>query len=182
MFSDNTLTPREATRLCALGTLSEGPLKYAELAREIRAFISYIIGPSLEVLASSIELLKYEDLIYQSKTDGDNGEEILAITEKGTKEFHLLLTAGLRPSDSDLNKLITALKFRFLNQLNRQEQTEQISLLEYTFTEQLSRLSVLHSQHSKDKGSFSIWLDREIKELEGKLLWLRKFNEELASN
>ena len=179
MFSDNTLTPREATRLCALGTLSEGPLGYAELAREIRAFINYIIGPSLEVLASSIELLKYEDLVYATKAVAGHDGEILAITEKGKKEFHLLLTAGLRPSDSDLNKLITALKFRFLNQLSKEEQREQISLLEYTFTEQLSRLSVLHTQYSKGHGSFPIWLNREIKELKDKLIWLKQFNDEL---
>ncbi|MBT5428342.1 MAG: hypothetical protein HOK89_00350, partial [Rhodospirillaceae bacterium] len=32
MFADNTLTPKEAVRLCALGTLALGPTRYGALA------------------------------------------------------------------------------------------------------------------------------------------------------
>ncbi len=48
MFADNTLTPKEAVRLCALGTLALGPTRYGGLANSIRHFISRITGPSLE--------------------------------------------------------------------------------------------------------------------------------------
>ena len=37
MFTDNTLTPKEAVRLCALGILADGPSSYASLAAEIDA-------------------------------------------------------------------------------------------------------------------------------------------------
>ena len=177
MFPDNTLTPREVTRMCALGTLTEGPLTYAALASEIRRFISYIMGPSLEVLGSSIELLKYEGLV--SLKEGNDNHEILVITDKGRAEFHSLLVAGIRPSDSDLNKLITALKLRFLSQLSIAEQREQITILEFTFEEQLARLIALRGQYSIDNNFFSIWLDREINELEGRIKWITQYFDKL---
>ncbi|MBT5939232.1 MAG: hypothetical protein HOG95_04830, partial [Rhodospirillaceae bacterium] len=31
MYADNTLTPREAVRLCALGTLAANPVSYDDL-------------------------------------------------------------------------------------------------------------------------------------------------------
>ena len=42
MFADNTLTPEEAVRLCALGTMALRPMTYAGLANSIRHFISRI--------------------------------------------------------------------------------------------------------------------------------------------
>ena len=60
MFADNTLTPREAIRLCALGSLADGPLHYDDLAAAVRHFVSRIAGPSLELMSESIELLRYE--------------------------------------------------------------------------------------------------------------------------
>ena len=59
MYADNTLTPKEAARLCALGTLADGPLTYEELARSVRHFLDRLQGPILDVMGSSIELLKY---------------------------------------------------------------------------------------------------------------------------
>ena len=63
MFADNTLTPKETVRLCALGTLALGATRYSVLANSIRHFISRITGPSLDVMGISIELLKHEGLV-----------------------------------------------------------------------------------------------------------------------
>ena len=70
MYADNTLTPKEAIRLCALGTLAAGPIRYADLATSIRHFISRITGPSLDLMAESIELLRYEGLVDQGRDAG----------------------------------------------------------------------------------------------------------------
>ncbi|HIE19586.1 MAG TPA: hypothetical protein EYP72_00955, partial [Rhodospirillales bacterium] len=35
MYADNTLTPKEAVRLCALGTLASGPVRYSALVNAI---------------------------------------------------------------------------------------------------------------------------------------------------
>ena len=40
MYADNTLTPRDATRLCALGTLAIGPSRYSVLVNAVRHFVS----------------------------------------------------------------------------------------------------------------------------------------------
>src|SRR6185312_8429593 len=62
MFKDQTLLPVEAVRLAALGLLAERSRKYADLATEIRSFIGLAVGPSLDLMGSSIELLRYEGL------------------------------------------------------------------------------------------------------------------------
>lgn len=63
MFSDNTLTPKEAVRLCALGAIASKPMRYSELAGSVRHFTGRIMGPSLELMGTSIELLRYEGLV-----------------------------------------------------------------------------------------------------------------------
>ena len=103
MYSDQTLTPKEAVRLCALGTLAVSSQSYSELAGSIRHFIDRIQGPSLEVLGASVELLKYEGLILTRKSNANL--DVLELTEKGKAELKGLLIADIRPNDSDLNKL-----------------------------------------------------------------------------
>ena len=38
MFRDKSLMPKEAIRLAALGLLGHGPMRYGELANEVRHF------------------------------------------------------------------------------------------------------------------------------------------------
>ena len=78
MYTDNTLTPKEAVRLCALGTLFKEPTRYSALASGVRYFVSHVIGPSLEVMGQSIELLRYEGLVEASpavNNDDDNQDD-----------------------------------------------------------------------------------------------------------
>ena len=63
MYQDNSLLPREAVRLAALGILANSPRTYAALAAEVRNFASRIAGPSLDLMGTSIELLRHEGLI-----------------------------------------------------------------------------------------------------------------------
>ena len=63
MFRDNSLIPAEAIRLAALGLLAEAERRYGDLAGEIRHFTSRIVGPSLDLMGTSVELLRYEGLI-----------------------------------------------------------------------------------------------------------------------
>ena len=82
MFADNTLTPKETVRLCALGTLALGETRSETLANSIRHFISHITGPSLDVMSISIELLKYEGLIKVANKDIDAaGHNLLSVVE-----------------------------------------------------------------------------------------------------
>ena len=77
MYADNTLTPREAIRLCALGLLAAGPKPYDDIVFAVRHFVSRMTGPSLDLMGESIELLRFEGLI------AGDGAAPLAITDDG---------------------------------------------------------------------------------------------------
>ncbi len=179
MYADNTLTPKEAARLCALGVLADGPVAYSELAVSVRYFMDRVLGPSLDVLGASLELLTYEGLV---ETDNTDGNAVLSITGSGQDELHTLLTANIRPGATDINKLIVALKFRFMHLLDAAEQQLQAeALVESTDTE-LTRLLDLRSHLETDQGFLLGWLDRQISELESHADWLGAFKERLSKS
>ena len=175
MYADNTLTPKEAVRLCALGTLASGPMRYSALANAIRHFVSHITGPSLEVMGTSLELLKYEGLVTAVDGIGMEDDAVLEITEAGEAELRNLLTASVRAQASEMNKLIAALKFRFLHLLNKDEQRAQAGIFVDAAETELARLDELRQYHTDDGGHLGEWLDHDIQELENRLAWLRDF-------
>lgn len=178
MFADRTLTPKEATRLAALGTLALGPLTYSELATAIRHFIGSVIGPSPEIMGHSIELLKYEDLVVSNGPEA--GGDLLRLTEKGREEMRTLLIANLRAADTALNKLVIALKFRFLHLLKPGEQCAQADLLVEVCGQELARLADLRRHHVAGEGYLCAWLEQDICLLEQRLLWLSGFRDRLC--
>jgi DNA-binding PadR family transcriptional regulator len=178
MFSDRTLTPKEATRLAALGTLALGPMTYSDLATEIRHFTGSVIGPSPEIMGHSIELLRYEDLI---ETCGRvESDHLLRLTEKGHKEIETLLTANLRAAGTALNKLVIALKFRFLHLLPPADQCAQADLLVDVCEQELARLADLRGHHATGEGYLAEWLEHDIELLEQRLRWLTAFRNRLC--
>ena len=174
MYADNTLTPKEAIRLCALGTLAVKPYRYSVLANSVRHFVSHLLGPSLYMMGTSIELLKYEGLVESVEEDGADDEKI-AITEEGRTALHALLTANVRSSAQDLNDLIIALKFRFLHLLPTPDQKDQVALLKDVCEGELGRLENLHQHHAEDEGHLPKWLDQALNETESRLIWLTEF-------
>ena len=172
MFADNTLTPKEAVRLCALGTLALGPTRYGALANSIRHFISRITGPSIDVMGVSIELLRYEGLVEATDGDGMEDDARLVITEDGRTELRTLLTANVRPAATEISKLVVALKFRFLHLLDEAERSIQAELLIEVTDGELARLGDLRQHHSQDEGYLVGWLDHDIVLLEARLCWL----------
>ena len=180
MYSDNTLTPKEAVRLCALGILSGNSMTYGALAQSIRHFIDRIQGPSLDVLGTSVELLKYEGLV--DVFDGEGDQESLKVTDKGKIELHSLLCANIRATDSDLNKLIEALKFRFLHLLDTDDRHQQTDLLVERTEMELARHLDLRQHFQGDSGFLLQWLDRDITELESRLKWLESFRDTLGTS
>ena len=180
MYSDNTLTPKEATRLCALGTLAVAPMRYSAVATSVRHFISRILGPSLDLLTPSIELLKYEGLVKPVDGSGMEDDALLSITDKGREELRALLTAGMRNGASELNKLIVALKFRFLHLLEPSERQAQTDLLIDVCEEEIARLADL-KESAADDSYLGEWLDQDIGEMESRLAWLASFRERLGA-
>jgi DNA-binding PadR family transcriptional regulator len=178
MFADHTLTPKEATRLCALGSLALSPMTYSDLAMSIRHFVSRMIGPTPEIMGHSIELLKYEGLVEAIEGRGD--EALLRITDAGREDMRELLTANVRATSTALDKLIVALKLRFLHLLEPDDQCVQADMLVDVCERELSRLDDLRQHHADDAGYLVSWLDHDIGLLETRLAWLTDFRARLC--
>lgn len=181
MFADNTLTPKEAVRLCALGTVARAPMRYSELAGSVRHFLSRVAGPQLDLMGMSIELLRYEGLVEAIDGQGMEDDAQVAITEGGRRELKALLTARLRPG-TDLSKLIIALKMRFLDLLEQKEQQAQADLLIEMVEGELTRLIDLRGSfatNDSDPCHLTDWLDHDIQLLENRLAWLEEFHDRL---
>ena len=183
MFADNTLTPKEAIRLCALGTLAQAdaPMRYSALANAIRHFTSRITGPSLDIMGTSIELLKYEGLV--APIDGDVMEDDapLALTDLGRNELTTLMTSRIRSQGGEVNKLIATLKLRFLHLIESVEQIRQIDLMIEAADTEIARIDDLRDSHANAPGYLSDWLDHDIRQLENHLQWLESLREKLCA-
>lgn len=171
MYRDNSLMPSEAIRLLALGILTEGERSYAALASAVRHFTERLVGPSLELVAQPLELLKVEGLIeaVDGRGFGDNAR--LRITAAGAQALQALLRANLRPQVNDLNKLIIALKIRFLHLLPAVERRSQAELMVEIFERELARLLDLRGHHADSPGALADWLELEIEQTRARLTW-----------
>ena len=172
MFRDNSLIPAEAIRLAALGLLAEEPRRYGDLAMEIRHFTSRIVGPSLDLMGTSLELLRYEGLIEAVDGKGMADNALLQLTAAGETALHGLLRARLRTPASDLNRLALLLKLRFLHHLRAAEQHEQVASIVESLEGELARLEDLRRHHEGAPGSFLEWLDHDIAALRTRLAQL----------
>ncbi len=179
MLRDNSLIPIEAVRLCALGRLMQGELAYGELAGEVRHFVSRMVGPSLDLLGTSIELLRLEGLLEAIGDKGSDGSSrLLRITDSGREAFRDLMRARVRMPGSDVGKLVLALKLRFLDLLTPEDRDEQIDLMEDVYAQERARLVDLRQRSSDDKlsrGHLAEWLDLEIAQIDQRLAWFDSF-------
>ena len=173
MYRDNSLIPSEAIRLLALGILAGGDKSYGELAGEVRHFVGHITGPSLELVASPLELLKIEGLVESSESDDEADTQLLRLSEAGRAELHTLLTSNVRAPVSDINKLIIALKLRFLHLLDAADRRLQGETLMELSERELARLTELRAHHAGDRGHFVAWLDQEIAQVEARLAFFQ---------
>jgi DNA-binding PadR family transcriptional regulator len=170
MYPDNSLIPTEAIRLAALGSLAMAPKSYAALATEIRHFTGRIVGPSLELIGPPIALLKVEGLV-ESEAPGDDAA--IRVTDAGLAELKRLLMANLRGPLGEFNKLVIALKMRFLGLLDRDSQLTQAELLIEMCERELTRLTDLRGHHAGEPGHLTDWLDHDIAQVEARLAWFR---------
>lgn len=165
MFADHSLMPKEALRLAALGMLAEQPMTYGQLAGALRDFVHHIMGPSPEAMGASLELLRYEDLVRAG------AGERMELTAKGRDEFVSLMLATVRAPFNDLNKLVVALKLRFLPMLPSDSQRDQATLLIEACRVELARLLDLRARQADHQGPFLAWLDHDIAQAQERMGW-----------
>lgn len=173
MLRDNSLIPIEAVRLCALGRLMQGELAYGELAGEVRHFTSRMVGPSLDLLGTSIELLRLEGLLESvNGKSNDDPSRLLRITDAGREAFRDLMRARVRMPGSDVGKLVLALKLRYLDLLTPEDRDEQIDLMEDVYLQERARLVDLRQ---RSEHHLAAWLDLEIGQIDQRLAWFDTF-------
>jgi len=185
MLRDTALIPSEAVRLAALGLLAEGPCRYAALAADVRHFVSRLMGPSLDLMGSSLELLRHEGLM--ERADGSaagytDPEAELRITTEGRREMEALLGAPLRAPVNDLGKLVIALKLRFLHLLPEASQSAQVEQLSEIYEGEVARLRDLKGRMGGDSGTLGPWLDHEIGQAEERLAWFKALKGRIAGH
>jgi len=174
MYKDNSLVPSEAVRLAALGLLAKRDHGYADLARDIRHFTARIVGPSLDLLGPSLELLKVEGLIEAVDTAAAHDRQMVRITQDGRTELQRLMNANLRGPMGEVNKLIVALKLHFLDQLDREQRRQQLEMLMEVCDRELIRLNDLRTHYADSSGVLVPWLDHEISEAQARRDWFLK--------
>lgn len=159
MYRDKSLLPKEGIRLAALGLLaSEGAMGYAALAQAVRQFTGTFWGPTLDVMSSSIELLRFEGLIEV----GAEPDRRVTITAAGRVHLNDLLEAAVRAPSSDFNKLVVALKLRYLHLLPEAERADQLAALAEARQVERARLADLRAREGNGAALFLAWLDHEI--------------------
>ncbi|MDH3336123.1 MAG: hypothetical protein OEL50_05720, partial [Rhodospirillaceae bacterium] len=139
-----------------------------------------ITGPSLEIMGTSIELLRYEGLVAAVDGKGMEDDSQLVLTDAGRTELRSLMTAKLRASGNDVNKLITTLKLRFMHLLSPEDQCQQAEVLIETCETELARLVDLRAHHGNDPGLLGEWLDHDIGQMEQNLEWLVAISDKLC--
>lgn len=182
MYRDKSLLPTQAIRLAVLGSLGRGARRYAELATETRHFTGAIVGPSLDLLGTSIELLRFEGLIVP--TDGGQGmadNATMQLTEAGTAGLHDLLIAPLRAPLNDMGRLILALKLRFLDLLPAADQAQQAELMIDLADSEVARLTDLVARTAGEPGQLGSWLALDLAQARARLAWFEALRVSLAA-
>jgi hypothetical protein len=181
MYRDKSLLPTQAIRLAVLGCLGLGARRYGALASETRYFTAAIVGPSLDLLGTSIELLRFEGLIEPVDGQGiaDNAE--MRLTEAGGEALHDLLLAPLRSPLNDIGRLILALKLRFLHLLPPADQTAQAELMAEMAEGEVARLDDLRQRAASEPGQLAPWLALDLAQARARLDWFEQLRHSLAA-
>lgn len=170
MYRDNTLIPAEAIRLAALGELCGGEVTYGDLAAGIRHVVARLVGPSLDLLGSSLEVLHLEGLIEPVGTTAMSEETSLRITDAGREMFAHLMASAVRAPMNDVSRLVIALKLRYLPHLEGAQRDAQIDMLVELFESDRNRLKDL--RQGEPAGFLAEWLDLDIDQAERRVAWL----------
>lgn len=177
MFRDKSLTPAETMRLAVLGALIDGDISYADLATDVRRFVERIVGPSLDLLGSSLEVLRIEGLIEPVDGKGMEDNAKMRLSASGREAFLALMRARLRAPMNDTQKLALALKLRYLDHLDEEDKIDQLDLLHEMAESEVARLKDLQTQDERtDTGSAFLgeWVAMEISQAESRRDWLTK--------
>ncbi|MEQ9608359.1 MAG: hypothetical protein RLN99_11905, partial [Kiloniellaceae bacterium] len=141
-----------------------------------------------DLVGAPLEVLKVEGLVQneggvpdaEDPNDPNNENQLLTVTEQGRAELLRLLSANVRPQISDINKLIVALKMRFLHLMAPSDQRVQAELLHDICERELARLIDLREHQDLEAGYLHEWLDLEIAQSKARLAWTAKLRDSVG--
>ncbi len=144
----------------------------------VRDFTSHVMGPNLDLMGTSIQMLCFEGLIAPDQ-DGEQDkvlapDAMLAITEDGRTQLKTLLLASVRTPFNDLNKLVVALKMRLFDSLDAEERQTQVELITTALRSELARLDSLRRKRLEEAESADTlvrWLDHDRSQIQASLAW-----------
>ena len=172
MQRDRVLIPVEGLRLAALGILaSKGSVDYATLATMVRLFATSYGASPVDVMSSSIELLRFEGLIAIADEGEDTGSALVTLLPGGREELERLMLAPVRGSSAS-SRLMVALKIRFFRLLDATRQAHLAELLVDTLKSERARLVSLRRHLEGEDPGYLAWLDRDIARAGEDLAWL----------
>ena len=176
MYMDKILVPAEAIRLAALGGLTGGEMSYEDLAKDIRHVVARVVGPNLDLLGSSLEILRLEGLLKPANNEDQvTDSTLLKITEEGREAFEALMSANLRVPMDETGRLVYFLKLRFLDQLQGESYLDQLDLLVEFHQSELARLEDLNK--AMNSSVLSTSLEMDIAYQKGRIEWLMKLED-----
>ncbi len=171
MQRDRVLIPVEGLRLAALGILaSRGPMDYATLATMVRLFATSYGASPVDVMSSSIELLRFEGLIGIVGGE-DAGSARVTLMPGAQEELERLMLAPVRASGAS-SRLMVALKIRFFRLLDSTGQERLAEVLGDILRGERARLVNLRRHMEGEDPGFLAWLDRDIARTAEDLAWL----------
>ena len=106
-------------------------------------------------------------------SDGD-GEELLRLTSNGFQELKEYLKSTIRSGSSDLNKLVVALKLRFIEVLEPHERLDQLVGLQAMYQAERNRLQDLRKHKEWSAGLLPGLLDLDLAVTDQRLSWCGK--------
>ena len=172
MQRDRVLIPVEGLRLAALGILaSRGPTDYATLATMVRLFATSFGASPVDVMSSSIELLRFEGLIGIGDEGENAGSALVTLMPGGREELERLMLAPVRLSGAS-SRLMVALKMRFFRLLDATGQERLAEVLGDALRSERARLVNLRRHMEGEDSGFLAWLDRDIARTGEDLAWL----------
>ena len=157
--------------MAALGALLEQNRVYSDVASDVRQFAARIVGPSLDLLGTSIEVLKLEGLIETAKPEKKSGDEVLRLTDSGRAALVEYLSSTVRPGVSDLNRLVIALKLRFIDILRPEQRRDQLENLRSMYEGERTRLRDLVTYEKWSAGLMPDWVTFELGLLDQRIAW-----------
>ena len=169
MHTGNILSSHEAIRLIGLGLLMAGPMAYEDLASKIRFIVTRVVGQSLDLLGSSLEILHLEGLVTKEPSTLTSSENLI-LTDNGRHAFHKLMESDIKVPLDDVSRLVLSLKLMFWHHLDAPEKEDQLDILLALFENEIARLEDL----KKDVQAtvLSDWLTLEIAQLRVRKDWL----------